>query len=50
MLTLTVGLTVKWSVLNREHAEEHLGINILLTLELCWVRSGIMSIDPEEAP
>ena len=36
--------TLKWNVLNREHAQEHIVPTILLTCQLCLVRLGIMII------
>ena len=41
---VNINSALKLKVLNREHAKEHLSHNVLLTRQLCSVRSGIMSI------
>ena len=41
---VNINSTLNRNVLSHEHAQEHLGTIILLTRQLCSVRSGIMSI------
>ena len=38
---MNIDSTLNRNVLNHEHAQEHLGTTILLTRQLCSVRSGI---------
>ena len=41
---VNINSALKPNVLNREHAYEHLATTILLTRQLCSIRSGIISI------
>ena len=41
---VNIDSTLNRNVLNHEHAQEHLGTTILVTRQLCSVRSGIMCI------